>query len=582
MAIKMGYIIKNINELNMADNKVWGNKIAYLSDANRNGIPVPRGFGIAFDKNVFEECKSEFKSNLLSYFSCLKRETGAKCFIVRSSAQGEDRENHVFPGLYKSKKDIKTAEQLLDAVEECYKSFTTDTIKIYKSEMGVKTYPKERLCLLVQEQIQPDYSGVVFTKVPIDSYYDCDSYLVELIRGHCGAMLQGQTRPEASYIINGKSKQLDVKKIWNAERANLDVEKELLYKIRQMTDKLIELYGTELNIEWGYEREQVVILQIRPIQHIKSSRRKVCSLNKYLGLKAEAMKKFSQKGLFPKKLLIIEAGKSFEVIQKEIEKENELQGPLTVRYSCGKELGLPRGFVEDKEAAIAYIKSTYNEKWTIILHESICVRHSYELYLDGEKAILEHVPGMWESDSKVSTDVWIFHGKQVTALAAGYVRNARYEGADTSYYQQVEPFLECNMKKIAKKIYPYIQKIRKDWNLDKGNNLHFVEDEKGIYYFLNYRKIPEISECVTSEKKLTVINTLYDFSKWKGEDILLKIDLKRGQEILLKQVVPLLRESGTKVYVEFGLLSHPAILLREFGIEVLPLYSIHKKYIFTI
>ena len=112
--------------------------------------------------------------------------------------------------------------------------------------------------------------------------------------------------------------------------------------------------------------------------------------------------------------------------------------------------------------------------------------------------------------------------------------------------------------------------------------MHFVEDEKGIYYFLNYRKVPEISECVMSEKELTVINSLDDFSKWKGEDILLKIDLKRGQEILLKQVVPLLRESGTKVYVEFGLLSHPAILLREFGIEVLPLYSIHKKYIFTI
>ena len=103
-----------------------------------------------------------------------------------------------------------------------------------------------------------------------------------------------------------------------------------------MTDRLIGLYGTELNIEWGYEREQVVILQIRPIQHVKSSKRKVRSLDKYLGLKAEAMRKFSQKGLFPKKLLIIESGKSFDVIQKEIEKENGLQGPLTVRYRVKK------------------------------------------------------------------------------------------------------------------------------------------------------------------------------------------------------------------------------------------------------
>ena len=139
----------------------------------------------------------------------------------------------------------------------------------------------------------------------------------------------------------------------------------------------------------------------------------------------------------------------------------------------------------------------------------------------------------------------------MTALAAGYVRNAKYESVDTSYYQQVEPFLECSMKKIAEKVYPYIQTIRKDWNLDKGNNLHFVEDEKGIYYFLNYRKVPEISECVMSEKELTVINSLDDFSKWKGEDILLKIDLKRGQEILLKQVVPLLK-GGRKIFCVYG------------------------------
>ena len=78
----MGYIIKNINELNMTDNEVWGNNRAYLSDANRNGIPVPRGFGIAFDKNVFEECKCEFESNLISYFACLKKETGATARLL--------------------------------------------------------------------------------------------------------------------------------------------------------------------------------------------------------------------------------------------------------------------------------------------------------------------------------------------------------------------------------------------------------------------------------------------------------------------------------------------------------------------
>lgn len=578
----MGYIIKKIEQLDMKDNKVWGNKIAYLSDASRKGFIVPKGFGVAFDENYSKEYESDFNKHLIAQFCCLKRETGAKNFIVRSSAQGEDRKNHVFPGIYKSKENIEKAEQLLDAIEECYKSFLSDTVKNYKSKMRINGSRKERCCLLVQEQIQPELSGVVFTRVPIDGYYNCDSYLVELVRGHCGVMLQGKVNPEVSYIISGKNDDLDVKRIWTLHGIYISKEKELLRKIKQTVDQLVELYGSELDIEWGYENGHIIIFQIRPIQHIKTRNVKRHYVDKQFGLKAEAMEKFSKKGLFPKKLLIIEPGRNLDEIRTRIEEAKELRGALTVRYSCGKELGLPRGFLEDKAAVMTFINNTYNTAWTIILHESICVCHSYELYIDKEKTILEHVPGMWESDSKIATDVWIFRGNQVTAYASGYVRNAKYESAGTSYYRQVEPYSEYEMKEIAEKVHFYIQTIKEDGDLIKGNNLHFVEDEKGLYYFLNYRNIQTVSECVMLEQEVTVINTLEDFSEWRGGDVLLKIDLKRGQEVLLEQIVPLLKKTNAKVFVEFGILSHPAILLREFGIEIFPSYTLHKKYMFEI
>lgn len=81
---------------------------------------------------------------------------------------------------------------------------------------------------------------------------------------------------------------------------------------------------------------------------------------------------------------------------------------------------------------------------------------------------------------------------------------------------------------------------------------------------------------------LTTIYSTEDFTSWKGGDVLLKIDLKRGEEGLLAEYIPFFKAHDCKVYVQFGILSHPAILLREMGIRVFPEYTLHKKYVFSL
>lgn len=581
MVLDMEYRIEGLEQLCFADREIWGNKAAYLSDGKKRGLPVKDGFCIILKENALDGETEDFQRQLREEFWNLKKRTGAVQLIARSSAQLEDQKEHIFPGIYRSRMGISNPEELLEAIHLCYNSFHTETAKLYMKNMGITKETQEFFCILVQEQIEPEYSGVAFTKVPMKGYHETNSYYVELVKGHCQAMIQGKKRSNA-YLVEKFQGKFQSRRLSEAVRICPEVEWEVLRKLRGILEQAVYLYGPNLDLEWGYRSGEIIIFQIRPVHQQEEKGKKASSVVQ-IGMKAEAMKKFYDMGLFQKKLLILNPNKDREALMNAIRKNEEMDGPITVRYSWNQELGLPRYFAKDKRDAEAFIRKTYHSSWTVILHESITVRDSYELYLDHEKAILEHMPGMWETDSKAATDIWIYRGRKVSAFAANGVRVAKYEDMIAEEYLTVEPYQEIEIKEIARKIYPYIWKLRDKWSMEEGINFHFVSDDQGRFFFLNHREIGRIENWEDTEERVTVIEAPEDLSQWDGNGVLLlKINLKRGEEILLKEYVPLLKNTGAKVYVQFGILSHPAILLREMGIQVYPQYALHKKYQFEI
>lgn len=165
---------------------------------------------------------------------------------------------------------------------------------------------------------------------------------------------------------------------------------------------------------------------------------------------------------------------------------------------------------------------------------------------------------------------------------ANGIRRARYEDAQNQEYRLVMPYKEEEIVEIAKEVSSYIQIISENWFIDDGVNFHFVKDYDGRVFFLNHRVIPKIEDWELKYENLTAIETVADFDKWKGGSILLKINIKRGEEVILKEYVPFLKKVDAKIYVQFGILSHPAILLREMGIEVYPEHMLHKRKVFEI
>lgn len=577
------YIIKDIAELSVEDKKIWGTKFWYLSDVLKKGVKVPAGFGIAIRNKKYLKNNQGFFYDVKQYFEILKGKTQNTHFIVRSSMQCEDEKKHVFPGIYYSKRNINSFEELLTAIWLCYESFYSNLAIQYTKASDVDNMIPQYLGIIVQEQVEPEYSGVLFTRVPIQGYYETNSHWLEITNGHCQSMLQG-TQKGNSYLVNRTEDGIIITQLECSIQINTKEVGKIIEALESVVNKFAYSYRDYLDIEWGYSNKQITIFQIRPVSLLKSQTVERCVNKLETGLKAAAMKKFYDLGIFPRKLLILDNATKTDIdsIEKLIYKKGFSQNPITIRYSYKSELGLPRGFAKNLDEAANYIRRTYNPGWTIILYESINVIHSYELYLDDHKAILEHLPGMWESDNKEPTDIWVLENNHINAYSAKCVRRAKYENNSSVKYSFVPPYDENKMKTIVEKIKPYISKLRNNWNTRQGINFHFVEDELGTLYFLNQRNIGRVPDFDDKQKNVTIIETKEDIKNWHGGDILLKINLTRGQEILIKEWIPFLKKVDAKVYVQFGILSHPAILLREMGIDVRPEYSLHNKFYFNI
>lgn len=577
----MNYKFEDISKLDWTDHRTWGNKASYLADAKRVGLPVMDGFCISIQGIGIDWTEDQFEKDLAVHFKHLKERTGARYYIARSSAQFEDQANHIFPGIYQSKGYISNLEELLCAIRLCCGSFSSKAAEVYKRDLKLTDMDQEYFCILVQEQLKPEYSGVVFTTNPIPEYGGENSYYVELVQGHCCDMLQGRIGAN-TYILAKVEDTFQVKRISNLKEIDETQIKPILIQLGTLAGHAVKLYGASVDIEWGYSQGMLAIFQIRPVPILKRTPFMEAGLSRTLGLKAEAMEWFHAVGLFPKELLIIGAGERLNELEHKIEEAEYLSGPITVRYSYDCELGLPRYFATDKKDAFQFIKDTYQAEWSIILHQSISVAHSYELCLSKDKCILEHVPGMWESDNKIAADLWIFEQNQVTSFAVNSIRNAKYENFTGISYVAVEPYGKAEIKQIALSILPYIQILRRGWSINIGTNFHFVQDETGRFFFLNHRELSSSPEWNSTRGNLTIIKSTKDFASWKGGDVLLEINLKRGEEQLLAEYVPFLKKMRNRVYVKFGILSHPAILLREMGIHVYPEYTLHKKYVFNL
>ena len=235
------YISKLTHSLNET---LVGGKAASLSKLIEFGVEVPNGFVLTKqllkDFQIHQQWPEGFLNDLHKELSSLNSDK----LIVRSSAIGEDSENHSFAGQL----DSIVVENELSAVEatirQCWKGLENDRVKAYEkisgkilTEMGV----------VIQIFLEADYAGVTFTQSPTD---ELCSY-TEYVQGAGEQLVAGKITP----------------KNFSAKRTGLDVlnlpfnGKQLITKSFQLKDR----YACHLDIEWVAKGNQIYFVQARPI-----------------------------------------------------------------------------------------------------------------------------------------------------------------------------------------------------------------------------------------------------------------------------------------------------------------------------
>ncbi len=90
---------------------------------------------------------------------------------VRSSAVSEDGLTASFAGQQESYLNVAGGDAVLDRVRECWASFFSPRAMFYRAQKAV--LGDTRMAVVVQEMVQADKSGVMFTVDPIRNRRDC-------------------------------------------------------------------------------------------------------------------------------------------------------------------------------------------------------------------------------------------------------------------------------------------------------------------------------------------------------------------------------------------------------------------------
>lgn len=573
--------------------KYVGTKAANLAKLMQEGFPIPQGFCITTSGYKLLK-ENKYLSSFSKEFNNLLAKSISGKIIVRSSATIEDVTGNLFPGIFSSYSDIKREKDFVEALKNCITSISATKAKDYYKLQGINEN-NILMGILIQEYIDADYSGVIYTKVPYDKKENNLEILIELVQGKSEELLKGNIIG-STYVIKQINNEYKIKKVYPFNLKNENISDTVLYSLAKISNNIKNTLEEDIDIEWALYQNKIYIFQARPIAlsfnamksklqtkkidlHRFSERKEdlIFKNENIIGLKGAGMLHFSKNKWFKNNVLFHYPHKDLEILNKNILKTKFLNDEITLRYSHAYDLGLPRYFLNNKIELIKTIKETWNPSWFAIIHEFMEVQRSFELYVDYDYYVLEHVPGVWESDSLQEPDVTIRDKHEIVLLRFTKERRAKLL-FPKKIVEVKTPAISFNILKNWIEYFDNkINNIRTEFKRHLPLNFYIVADTQGEMNFLNIRKTKVISGTFIKEGKFHIVRSTEDIKYWNRKTpILLQLNVERGNELLITSLIPYLPREQGKLYINFGVLSHPAIILREFGINPIPAYLSHE------
>ena len=267
----------------------------------RAGFPVPPGFVItvdAFVEHFGHLTDGLVKPNTPTLQSELMAEVvqgivqwlgEEKYFAVRSSASEEDAEHASFAGMHSTYYFVPP-NRIDEAIVDCWMSLWSDAALSYRRSGWQDLIPGEHpsMAIIVQQMVDAQRSGVVFSRDPLSLNYEqtnTPDSVIEASWGLGAALVDGRISPDhvianelgeiKSYEIGKKTHQVQSNAANRQGQRLQEVDKHKQQQavltehevkhLVNLSHQLETLFDFPQDIEFAYSKEQLYLLQTRPI-----------------------------------------------------------------------------------------------------------------------------------------------------------------------------------------------------------------------------------------------------------------------------------------------------------------------------
>jgi len=228
------------------------------------------------------------RNSILDGYKKLSEQGSSPMFVaVRSSATAEDLSNASFAGQQDTYLNV-CAEDLVSCVQKCWSSLFTSRAIFYREKQGFD-HNRLSMAVIVQKMINADKAGVMFTVNPVTC--EKGQIIIEAVWGLGEGVVSGTITPD-HYVMDkntGKTvtaavaskqimfardettgKTIETKVPQEKVDAQILTEEEIRI-LMEVGKKVEQHYGLPQDIEWAIERENVYLLQSRPVTGLKKA-----------------------------------------------------------------------------------------------------------------------------------------------------------------------------------------------------------------------------------------------------------------------------------------------------------------------
>ncbi len=313
--------VKKFEDLNKSDIGIAGGKGANLGELTQAGIPVPPGFVVTAetyekfmedsgindkvldilakidinDTKALQGAAEEIKKIItetpipddMTLFIteaynqlCQRVGEDDTDVAIRSSATAEDLPEASFAGQQDTFLHVSGDDEVMEYIRKCWASLFEARAIFYREENDFE-HSKVLIAVVVQKMAIADKAGVMFTVNPSTGEE------IALIEGSWGlgeAVVSGDVTPD-NYQVDKKTNEVinvtisDKKVMYTNDESGTSVKIEVpedkrnervlsdeeLIELTEMGKRVQAHYGEPMDTEWAFERDNLFLLQARPI-----------------------------------------------------------------------------------------------------------------------------------------------------------------------------------------------------------------------------------------------------------------------------------------------------------------------------